>query len=125
MTPESEERRPGQGTASTTSNTNSIPSLPLEALDPLDALMPRAEWDTYLAGRLDGYREGESVGFARGYQAYEDELSTLQREAHRVVLAMAKLDPWEVVRRRRRERQVEAAERHASNAQPWPDEVAS
>jgi len=58
------------------------------------ALMPRAHWDSYLAGRLDGYLEGESVGFARGYQACDDEISTLQREAHKVVLLMAGIDSY-------------------------------
>jgi len=90
-----------------------------------DALWPRAQWDTYLAGRLDGYIEGESVGFARGYQACEDELSTLQREAHRVVLLMAGIDPHEVRQARRRQAQVEVAARHEAEAQPWPGEVAS
>jgi len=90
-----------------------------------DALMPRAEWDTYLAGRLDGYIEGESVGFARGYQACDDELSTLQREAHRVVLLLAGIDPHEVRQDRRRQRQVEAAERHTQAARSWPAEATS
>ncbi len=87
--------------------------------------MPRAELDTYLAGRLDGYLEGESVGFARGYQACDDEISTLQREAHRVVLLMAGIDPHEVRQARRRQAQVEGAARHEAEAQPWPVEGTS
>lgn len=78
--------------------------------------MPRPEWDVYLLG----YRDGIDLG----RRQMDDELSTLQREAHRVVIAMARLDPWEDVQRRRRERQVEAAARHEAEAQPWPDEVA-
>lgn len=58
--------------------------------------MPRAKWSIYLTGRRDGYVEGESIGYARGYQACEDELTTLQREAHKVVLLMAGIDPHEV-----------------------------
>jgi hypothetical protein len=82
--------------------------------------MPRPEWDVYLLGYRDGYREGIDLG----RRQMDDELSTLQREAHRVVIAMSKLDPWGDVQRRRRERQVEAAARHEAEAQPWPDEVA-
>jgi len=53
------------------------------------------------------------------------ELATLQREAHRVVMAMAKLDPWDDAQARRRQRQAEAAERHAQAAQAWPAEATS
>jgi len=89
------------------------------------ASMPRFEWSIYLAGRRDGFIEGESVGFARGYQACDDEISTLQREAHKVVLLMAGIDPSVDRERRRRQRQVEAAERHAEAARPWLAEVSS
>ncbi len=85
--------------------------------------MPRSCWSAYLVGRQDGFLEGESVGFARGYQACDDEISTLQREAAKVVLAMAGIDPHEVAQRRRRQRQVEAADRHGQAAQPWPAEA--
>jgi len=87
--------------------------------------MPRFEWSIYLAGRRDGFLEGESVGFARGYQACDDEISTLQREAHRVVLLMAGIDPHEIRQARRRQAQVEVAARHEAEAQPWPGEVTS
>ncbi len=83
--------------------------------------MPRAEWDVYLTGYRDGYRDGIDLG----RKQMDDELATLQREAHRVVMAMAKLDPWDDAQRRRRQRQVEAAERHAQAAQPWPVEATS
>jgi len=83
------------------------------------ALMPRPEWDVYLTGYRDGYRDGIDLG----RKQMDDELATLQREAHRVVIAMAKLDPWEDAQRRRRQRQVEAADRHAQAAQPWPAEA--
>ena len=79
-------------------------------------LLPRPEWDVYLTG----YRDGIDLG----RKQVADELATLQRAAHETVLAMAKLDPWEVAQRRRRERRVEAGERHAQAAQPWPAEVA-
>ncbi len=84
-------------------------------------LLPRPEWDVYLRGYCDGYRDGIDLG----RQQMDDEISTLQREAHRVVMAMAKLDPWEDAQDRRRQRQVEAAERHAEAARPWPAEGAS
>lgn len=73
--------------------------------------MPRSEWSAYLVGRQDGIVEGESVGFARGYQACEDEISTLQREAAKVVLRMAGIDSFEI-------RQARAAGRHARAARP-------
>ncbi len=93
---------------------------------PTDLLaMPSPVWDGYLTGRQDGFLEGESVGFARGYQACDDEISTLQREAAKVVLLMAGVDPHEVAQTRRRQRQVETAERHAQASQPWPAEATS
>ncbi len=62
---------------------------------PTDLLaMPSPSWEALLIGYQDGYVEGESVGFARGYQACDDEISTLQREAHKVVLLMAGIDPY-------------------------------
>jgi len=82
-------------------------------------LLPRREWDGYLSGYRDGYRDGIDLG----RKQMDDELASLQRTAHETVLAMAKLDPHEVAQRRRRERQVETAERHAQGAQPWPAEA--
>ena len=82
--------------------------------------MPRLEWDGYLSGYCDGYRDGIDLG----RKQMDDELSTLQCEAHRVVMAMAKLDPYQDVQARRRQRQVEAAERHAEAGQQWPAEGA-
>jgi len=84
-------------------------------------LLPRPEWDVYLSGYGSGYRDGIDLG----RKQMDDEISTMQREAHRVVMAMAKLDPWDDAQRRRRERQVEAADRHAQAAQPWPVEATS
>ncbi len=84
-------------------------------------LLPRPEWDGYLTGYRDGYRDGIDLG----RKQMDDELATLQREAHRVVIAMSKLDPHEVAQRRRRERQVAAADCHARSAQPWPAEATS
>lgn len=49
------------------------------------------EWTAYLDGRLAGYLEGEAVGYDRGYAACDAEISTLQRQAARVVHAMAQL----------------------------------
>ncbi len=80
-------------------------------------LLPRAEWDGYLSGYRDGYRDGIDLG----RKQMDDEVASLQRSAHEVVMAMARLDPHEVAQHRRRERQVEAAERHTANAQPWAD----
>lgn len=72
---------------------------------------------------LDGYGSGCCDGMDLGRKQMDDEISTMQREAHKVVLLMAKLDPWEVAQRRRRERHAEAADRHAQAAQPWPAEA--
>ncbi len=82
-------------------------------------LLPRPEWDGYLSAYRDGYRDGIDLG----RKQMDDELATLQREAHRVVIAMAKLDPYQGVQARRRQRQVEAADRHTQAAQPWPAEA--
>ena len=74
---------------------------------------------------LDGYRDGHRDGIDLGRKQMDEELSALQREAHRVVMAMAKLDPHDVAQDRRRQAQVEVAARHEAEAQPWPGEVAS
>jgi len=84
-------------------------------------LLPRPEWDIYLTGYRDGCRDGIDLG----RQQVDDEISTLQRGAHRVVMAMTKLDPHHVAQDRRRQAQVEVAARHEAEAQPWPGEVAS
>ncbi len=81
--------------------------------------MPRLEWDGYLSAYRDGYRDGIDLG----RKQMDEELATLQREAHRVVIAMAKLDPYQGVQARRRQRQVEAADRHTQATQPWPAEA--
>lgn len=86
---------------------------------------PRAEVNAYLAGRVDGYLDGEAVGYTRGWQACDDEVSSLQRAAHCNVQAMAKILPHEERERRRHERQLDAAERHARAARPWAQEAAS
>ncbi len=51
----------------------------------------KAEREAYCEGRTDGYFEGETAGFARGYAACDDEISSLQRKASRVVTAMVRL----------------------------------
>ena len=79
----------------------------------------------FKTGYTSGYLAGESVGYARGYQACDDEITTLQREAHRVVMIMAGLDSHADRERRRRVAQVEAARTHASDARAFRDEVAS
>jgi len=84
-------------------------------------LLPRPEWDVYLAGYRDGYRDGIDLG----RKQMDDELASLQRAAHETVLAMAKLDPSEDVQARRRQRQAEAADQHAQTSQPWPAEATS
>ena len=90
----------------------------MPSLDNL-ALMPRREWEAY----LEGYGAGYVHGIDRGRQLGDDEAATLHREAVRIVHAMAKLDPWDDVQARRRQRQVEAADRHAGEARPWPEEA--
>jgi len=84
-------------------------------------LLPRPEWDGYLSGYRDGYRDGIDLG----RKQMDDELATLQRSAHEVVIAMAKLDPYQDAQARGRQRQAEAADRHARAAQPWPAEATS
>jgi len=84
-------------------------------------LPPRPVWDVYLTGYRDGYRDGIDLG----RKQMDDELASLQRTAHETVMAMARLDPWEDAQRRQRQRQVEAADRHAQAARPWPAEATS
>jgi hypothetical protein len=65
--------------------------------EPFDVVnAPRPLLDAYLAGRRDGFLDGERVGFERGYQACEDEIASLQRAAYGVVRVMAGIDPHEV-----------------------------
>jgi len=47
----------------------------------------------FMTGYTSGYLAGESVGYARGYQACDDEIATLQRTAYEVVMRLAGLDP--------------------------------
>lgn len=84
---------------------------------------PRPEIDAYLAGRVDGYLEGEAVGYSRGWQACDDEISALQRAAHRFAQAAARCEPHVVVEARRRDAQVDLAERRAREARSWAREA--
>jgi len=85
--------------------------------------------DLLTLGRRDltlweaGYMEGYCAGVPRGREQADEEAAQLHRQATRIVHAMAKLDPHVDRERRRRQRQVEAAERHTANAQPWPAEA--
>jgi hypothetical protein len=74
---------------------------------------------------LDGYAFGFAIGVDRGRELGDEDAAAIHRGACRVVVAMSKLDPWEDVQRRRRQRQLEAAERHVAAAQPWPAEATS
>lgn len=102
-----DERRPQAPSESTTTET-SIP------------LLPRPEWDIYLTGYRDGCRDGIDLG----RKQMDDELTTLQREAHKVVMAMAGLDSHTERQSRRRQRQKEVGDHRAGTAQPWPAEEA-
>jgi len=82
-------------------------------------LLPRPEWDVYLTGYRDGYRDGIDLG----RRQMDDELATLQRSAHKVVQAMAKLDTYDDRERRRRERADDAAQRMVRAAEPWAREA--
>ncbi len=84
-----DERRPQAPSESTTTTASLAQGTDL-------ASMRHPDWHAYLDARRDGYLEGEVVGYARGYRACDDELATLQREAHKVVLLMAGIDPYEV-----------------------------
>ncbi len=79
---------------------------------PFDVLnAPRPLLDAYLAGRLDGFLEGEQVGYARGYTTCDQELARLQRAAAKIVHGMARLPPWAQHVQDVRRRQIEACER--------------
>jgi len=85
------------------------------------ALMPRPEWDVYLRGYCDGYRDGIDLG----RRQMDEELATLQREAHKVVMALAGLDSHTERQSRRRQRQKEVGDHRAGAAQAWPAEATS
>lgn len=70
---------------------------------------------------LQGYKSGLIAGIERGRQLADDEAAALWSEAHKVVMAMAKIDSHDVREQHRHERQVVAAERHAASARPWQD----
>ncbi len=79
---------------------------------PFDVLnAPRPLLDAYLAGRRDGFVDGEQVGYTRGYHACDEELARLQRAAHRVAQAMAPLEPWVEHQEGVRQRREAAAQR--------------
>ncbi len=112
----------GLGATKPLDYTHATPGPPtdLVGMPPTDLVgMPPDLWETF----LEGYASGFAIGVDRGRELADEEMATLQREAHRVVMAMAKLDPWKDAQRRRRQRQVEAADRHAQAAQPWPVEA--
>ena len=83
---------------------------------------PRAELNAYTLGRRHGYLEGEVVGYDRGWQACDDEISALQRAAAHVVHTLARIDPHDVTQDRRRQHQLKTAARHAANRKPWPEQ---
>ncbi len=85
----------------------------------LVAMLPPDLWRVF----LEGYASGFAIGVDRGRELADEDAAAIHRYAVRVVSAMAKLDPYQDVQARRRQRQVEAAERHTANAQPWPDEA--
>ncbi len=84
----------------------------------LMALGPQ-EWRTF----RDGYQAGYVDGIERGRQLADDEAGTLHREAYKVVQAMARLAPHDDRERRRRECQVDAAQRMVQAAEPWAREA--
>ena len=81
--------------------------------------LSRRDFELY----LDGYREGYRDGIDRGREQADEEAQRLFTNAVRVTRAMARLEPWEDVQARRRQRQVEAADRHTQAAQPWSAEA--
>jgi len=80
--------------------------------------LSRRDFELYLAGYETGYAHGSDSGREQA----DEEAQRLFNNAVGVVRAMARLEPWEDVQARRRQRQVETAERHTANAQPWPDD---
>ena len=83
--------------------------------------MPPDLWEAF----LEGYASAFAIGVDRGREIADEEAAAIHRYAHRVVMAMAKLNPHEVRQARRRQAQVEVAARHEAEAQPWPGEVTS
>lgn len=81
--------------------------------------------DDHHAAFLSGYLSGVLAGIDLGREQMDAELSAIQRNAHIVVQAMAKLSPWEEAQQTIRRRQDEAAKRNRAAGQPWPFEVAS
>jgi hypothetical protein len=95
-----------------------------DSRDPLNLLtLTRRELDVYNEGRLDGYLEGEDVGYRRGYAACDEEIARLQRAAVAVVHRLARIPTHAEAQERRRNAESVAAARHARNAAPWPREA--
>jgi len=76
--------------------------------------MPPDLWEAF----LEGYASGFAIGVDRGRELADEEAAAIHRYACRVVSAMAKVDPHVDRERRRRECQIDAAERHARAARP-------
>ncbi len=81
--------------------------------------LSRRDFELYLAGYETGYVHGSDSGREQS----DEEAQRLFNNAVGVVRAMARLEPWEDAQESRRQRQVEAADRHAEAAQPWPAEA--
>jgi len=81
--------------------------------------MPQGEWSTYLVG----YRDGYVAGIDRGRHLADDEAAALWGEAHKVVMAMARLDSHVEREQRQRRAQVDLAERRARESRPWAQDA--
>lgn len=66
-----------------------VPIVQLSLVD-----LPEAEVDVFLAGMVQGYVDGEAVGYARGYQQAQAEMAVLQRRAARIVHLNAALPEY-------------------------------
>ena len=78
--------------------------------------MTDREHECHLSGYLSGVLAGIDVGRAQ----MDAELSAIQRSAHKVVQAMAKLDHWTEAQQKIRNRRNEVAARDRGQGQPGP-----
>ena len=117
MSPGHEESRPRQESGPVTSTAPSMPHAMVDALTVVDR--------SFMRGYMSGYLAGEHVGHARGWQACDEEIATLQRTAYEIVMRLAGLEPHRDREDRRRRSQVDAAARHAAAAEALPAEGVS
>ena len=81
--------------------------------------LDRAEWDLFAVGFSSGYAHGLEAG----REQLDAELAALQRRAHAVVQAAARVPAWADAQETRHAAQIAACERHQQGAvAAWPGE---